>query len=87
MVVKMDRTMAAEHDAELLQLAKAEAWREGFDAGVRANALLIAAAPELYQALSALGAVFLRRGSREEYDNTYRQAGIAALAKARGETP
>jgi hypothetical protein len=50
-----------------------------------ANARLIAAAPELYEALEAIGAVFLRRGTREEYDNAYRQAGIAALAKARGE--
>ena len=55
-------------------------------ANAEANANLIAAAPSLYEALKAINAVFLRNGRREEYDNAFRHAGIAALAKARGET-
>ena len=64
-------------DAELGNWMMAERIRREEDAN------LIAAAPELYEALAAIRAVFLRNGSREEYDNAYRQAGIAAMAKAR----
>jgi hypothetical protein len=56
----------------------------------RANARLIAAAPELYQALSALLRHFERKfvgwpATVGEVDARNRT--IAALAKARGETP
>jgi hypothetical protein len=56
-----------------------------------ANALLWAAAPELYEAVQALVECFVRRGPFDEPLGSSEQApsitaGIAALAKARGES-
>ena len=51
----------------------------------QANAQLISAAPELYEALKACHLQMLQSNNATEYAEEANQMAIAALAKARGE--
>jgi hypothetical protein len=62
-----------------------EVWSPNWSGGIdqEANANLISAAPDLYEALSSLIEA-LNTGTLREADDA-KEAGVAALAKARGE--
>ncbi len=69
----------------------AERWYEvertpEVDAEMKANAHLIAAAPELYEALKACHLQMLQSNNQTEYAEEANQMAIAAMAKARGES-
>lgn len=77
-------------DALVFGIAAGEPEEKQSDEVCEANARLIAAAPELYEAVEALVECFIKRGPFDEPLGSSEQApsinaGIAALAKARGE--
>ena len=65
------------------QFARVSRWTQGNRAEAEANARLIAAAPDLYEALQA----FIDAGDGHDDFTDEWPAARAALAKARGEKP
>lgn len=76
-----DGSVSVEAGGQLVSLVYSTVRHDGFGTNLVANALLIAAAPDLFEALSTLERV---SGSACSYDDPARVAARLAIAKAIG---